>query len=77
MELAVAEAQRAGDRGDYPIGAVITRLMGKREVVIASAGIRGFVKSPRQTGVFKLGLRALLSDYPFSIRRSLMRSLST
>ena len=34
------EAKRAGDRGDYPIGAVITRLMGKREVVIASAGNR-------------------------------------
>jgi tRNA(adenine34) deaminase len=40
MELAVAEAKRAGDRGDYPIGAVITRLIGKREVVIASAGNR-------------------------------------
>jgi tRNA(adenine34) deaminase len=40
MELAVAEAKRAGDRGDYPIGAVITRLMGRREVVIASAGNR-------------------------------------
>src|SRR6266704_2972897 len=40
MELAVAEAKRAGDRGDYPIGAVITRLTGKREVVIASAGNR-------------------------------------
>src|SRR3982074_1053661 len=40
MELAVLEAKRAGDRGDYPIGAVITRLMGKREVVIASAGNR-------------------------------------
>jgi tRNA(adenine34) deaminase len=40
MELAVAEAKRAGDRGDYPIGAVITRLMGKSEVVIASAGNR-------------------------------------
>ena len=40
MELAVAEAKRAGDRGDYPIGAVITRLVGKREVVIASAGNR-------------------------------------
>ena len=36
MELAVAEAKRAGDRGDYPIGAVITRLTGKGEVVIAS-----------------------------------------
>ena len=23
MELAIAEAQRAGDRGDYPIGAVV------------------------------------------------------
>ncbi len=40
MELAIAEAKRAGDRGDYPIGAVITRLTGKREVVIASAGNR-------------------------------------
>ena len=40
MELAIAEAKRAGDRGDYPIGAVITRVVGKREVVIASAGNR-------------------------------------
>ena len=40
MELAIAEAKRAADRGDYPIGAVITRVMGKREVVIASAGNR-------------------------------------
>jgi len=40
MELAIAEAKRAGDRGDYPIGAVITRLIGRREVVIASAGNR-------------------------------------
>src|ERR1035437_8213956 len=40
MELAVAEAKCAGDRGDYPIGAVITRLTGKREVVVASAGNR-------------------------------------
>jgi tRNA(adenine34) deaminase len=40
MELAIAEAKRAGDRGDYPIGAVITRLVGRREVVIASAGNR-------------------------------------
>jgi tRNA(Arg) A34 adenosine deaminase TadA len=40
MELAVLEAKRAGDRGDYPIGAVITRRMGSREVVIASAGNR-------------------------------------
>jgi len=40
MELAVAEAKRAGDRGDYPIGAVITRIVGGREVVIASAGNR-------------------------------------
>jgi len=40
MELAVAEAKRAGDRGDYPIGAVITRLARGREVVIASAGNR-------------------------------------
>ena len=40
MELAIAEAKRAGDRGDYPIGAVITRVVVKREVVIASAGNR-------------------------------------
>ena len=40
MELAIAEAKRAADRGDYPIGAVVTRLVGKREVVIASAGNR-------------------------------------
>jgi tRNA(adenine34) deaminase len=40
MELAISEAKLAGDRGDYPIGAVITRLVGKREVVIASAGNR-------------------------------------
>ena len=40
MELAVAEAKRAGDRGDYPIGAVITRLTDGVEVVIASAGNR-------------------------------------
>src|SRR5271169_4506027 len=39
-QLAIAEAKRARDRGDYPIGAVITRLMGRREVVIASAGNR-------------------------------------
>ncbi len=40
MELALVEAKRAGDRGDYPIGAVITRVVGKRELVIASAGNR-------------------------------------
>jgi tRNA(Arg) A34 adenosine deaminase TadA len=40
MELAIDEAKRAGDRGDYPIGAVITRLTRKGEVVIASAGNR-------------------------------------
>jgi tRNA(adenine34) deaminase len=40
MELAVAEAKRAGDRGDYPIGAVVTRVTGGRELVIASAGNR-------------------------------------
>ncbi len=40
MQLAIAEAKRARDRGDYPIGAVITRLTGGREVVIASAGNR-------------------------------------
>jgi tRNA(Arg) A34 adenosine deaminase TadA len=40
IELAVLEAKRPGDRGDYPIGAVITRLMGRREEVITSAGNR-------------------------------------
>lgn len=40
MQLAIAEAKRARDRGDYPIGAVITRVMDGREVVIASAGNR-------------------------------------
>ena len=40
MQLAIAEAKRARDRGDYPIGAVITRFIGNREVVIASAGNR-------------------------------------
>jgi tRNA(adenine34) deaminase len=40
MQLAIAEAKRARDRGDYPIGAVVTRVIGKREVVIASAGNR-------------------------------------
>ena len=40
MELAIAEAKRAGDRGDYPIGAVITRVTGRHEVVIANAGNR-------------------------------------
>jgi tRNA(adenine34) deaminase len=40
MEMAIDEAKRAGDRGDYPIGSVITRRTGKREVVVASAGNR-------------------------------------
>ncbi len=40
MQLAISEAKRARDRGDYAIGAVITRVTGKREVVIASAGNR-------------------------------------
>src|SRR5438046_9342115 len=40
MQLAIAEAKRAGDRGDYPIGAVITRVSEGREVVIANAGNR-------------------------------------
>jgi tRNA(Arg) A34 adenosine deaminase TadA len=40
MQLAIAEAKRARDRGDYAIGAVVTRLIGGREVVIASAGNR-------------------------------------
>jgi tRNA(adenine34) deaminase len=40
MQLAIDEAKRAGDRGDYPIGAVITRVNGKNETIIASAGNR-------------------------------------
>ncbi|HXH67107.1 MAG TPA: nucleoside deaminase [Candidatus Limnocylindrales bacterium] len=40
MDLAIEEAKRAGDRGDYPIGAVITRVAGKTETIIASAGNR-------------------------------------
>ena len=40
MQLAIAEAKRARDRGDYAIGAVITQFIGNREVVIASAGNR-------------------------------------
>src|SRR3974377_1482819 len=40
MQLAISEAKRAGDRGDYPIGAVITRVTGKTETIIASAGNR-------------------------------------
>jgi len=36
MQLAIAEAKRARDRGDYPISAVITRLTGRREVVITA-----------------------------------------
>jgi tRNA(adenine34) deaminase len=40
MQLAISEAKRAGDRGDYPIGAVITRVTAEGEVVIASAGNR-------------------------------------
>src|SRR5215467_7385562 len=40
MELAIAEAKRARDRGDYAIGAVITRVGDRGEVVIASAGNR-------------------------------------
>jgi tRNA(Arg) A34 adenosine deaminase TadA len=40
MQLAIAEAKRALDRGDYAIGAVITRVTDGREVVIASAGNR-------------------------------------
>ena len=36
MQLAIAEAKRPRDRGDYPIGAVITRLTDGQEVVIAS-----------------------------------------
>ena len=40
MQLAIVEAKRARERGDYAIGAVITQLSGNREVVIASAGNR-------------------------------------
>jgi len=31
MQLAIAEAKRARDRGDYPIGAVITPLIGEAD----------------------------------------------
>ena len=40
MQLAIAEAKRARDRGDYAIGAVVTRFVDGAEVVIASAGNR-------------------------------------
>lgn len=40
MKLAIAEAKRARDRGDYAIGAVVTRVADGNEVVIASAGNR-------------------------------------
>jgi len=40
MQLAIEEAKRARDRGDYAIGAVITRVNDGKEVVIASAGNR-------------------------------------
>ena len=40
MQLAIAEVKRARDRGDYAIGAVVTRLTGRQEVVIASGGNR-------------------------------------
>ena len=36
IQLAIARAIRPRDRGDYPIGAVITRLTDGQEVVIAS-----------------------------------------
>jgi hypothetical protein len=38
MQLAIAEAKRASDRGDYAIGAVSTQLIGNREVVIEEPG---------------------------------------
>jgi tRNA(adenine34) deaminase len=41
MELAIEEAKRARDRGDYSIGAVITRIMPDgKEIIISSAGNR-------------------------------------
>ena len=40
MQLAIAEAKRTRDRGDYAIGAVVTRVTDASEVVIASAGNR-------------------------------------
>lgn len=40
MQLAIEEAKRARDRGDYAIGAVVTRVTNASEVVIASAGNR-------------------------------------
>src|ERR1700751_3086842 len=40
MQLAIAEAKRARDRGDYAIGAVITHVTDESELVIANAGNR-------------------------------------
>ena len=36
----IAASKLAGDRGDYPLGAVITRVSDGREVIIANAGNR-------------------------------------
>jgi tRNA(adenine34) deaminase len=40
MQLAIEEAKRAADRGDYPIGCVITRVTDGEELIIANAGNR-------------------------------------
>jgi hypothetical protein len=40
VQFAIADAKRARDRGDYAIGAVITRLIGETGSVIVSAGNR-------------------------------------
>ena len=40
MELAIAEAKRAADRGDYPIGCVITRFTGRDEVAMVTSNPR-------------------------------------
>ena len=38
MQLAIAEAKRARDRGDYAIGAVITQLIGNRDALFMRKG---------------------------------------
>src|ERR1700720_4583042 len=63
VELAISEARRAGDRGDYPIGAVITRLVSEREVVIDSAGNRVKTSGPSIKHVELETLKYVSSSY--------------
>src|ERR1035438_3238569 len=46
MQLAIAEAKRARDRGDYPIGAVITRVVGKRQLPLPHRALAFNVRRP-------------------------------